>query len=134
MSSFTSPLVVTPMPDGRTWRLERPFTYRIGSQHSRRFISVPCGFETDFASIPKFVFWLLPWWAKFNKAPILHDWLYHAQAIMGKPITRKEADDVFHEAMLIEFRHHGLGKLMAGIEYWGVRAFAWLAWKKLSYV
>lgn len=47
---------------------------------------------------------------------------------MGEPITRKKADDVFLEAMLIDFRHHKSGKFIAYLEYWGVRRFAWLAW------
>jgi len=128
MSSFTSLLVVSPMPDGRNWKLFRPFTYHIGSKYSRRFIRVAAGFITDFASIPKFIFWLLPWWAKFSKPSVLHDWLYRVKAIIGELITRKEADDIFYEAMLICFRHHKLGPAVAFIEYWAVRIFGWVAW------
>ena len=128
MSSFTSDLSVT-LIDGKRWCLDRPFTYRIGSKFSRRFISVAKGFTTDFASIPKFILWLLPWWAKFNKSAVLHDWLYKVRYIMGKPITRKQADDTWLEAMLIDFRSHKSGKLVAYLEYWAVRLFAWLAWK-----
>ena len=130
MSSFTSPLVVAPLGDGRHWRLDRPFTYRIGSRYSRRLIRVAKNFLSDFASIPKFIFWLLPWWAKFNKSSILHDWLYKVKQIMGKIITRQEADDIWYEAMGIEFRHHKSGRFVAFIEYWGVRLFGFLSWHK----
>ncbi len=130
MSSFTSPLSVTPLDDGRTWVLNRPFTYHIGSRYSRNKITIPKDFPTDFASIPKFIFWVLPWWAKFNKPSPLHDFLYQIKQIMGKPIIRKRADDVFLEAMFIDFRKHKLGKIIAHIEYLAVRLFGWLAWHR----
>ena len=123
MSSFTSPLVVSPMPNGKDWKLDRPFTYRIHSRYSKRLISVPRGFVSDFASIPKFIFWLLPWWAKFSKAPILHDFLYKE-----KYLTRKESDDIFLEAMLIEWRNRKSRHLVAWIEYYAVRIFGGLVW------
>ncbi len=128
MSSFTSELCVTILDDGRNWKLLRPFTYRIGKKYSRRFIKVARNFTTDFASIPKFLFWLLPLWAKFNKSSVLHDWLYKVKAIMGKPITRKEADGTWLEAMFINFRHHKSGKFVAYLEYWAVRVFGSLSW------
>ena len=128
MSSFTSPLIVSPMPDGRNWKLARPFSYHIGSRHSRKVITVLKDFVTDFASIPKFLFWLLPWWAKFNKPSVLHDWLYTVRTIMGKAITRKEADDIWLEAMFVDFRHHISGHIVALIEYWAVRLFGWFVW------
>ena len=91
---------------------------------------MPREFVTDWASIPKFIFWLLLYWAKFNKASVLHDWLYETRQIMGDWITRKEADNVWLEAMLIDFRQHRFGKLVALLEYKAVRLFAFLAWKK----
>ena len=80
MSSFTSPLIVSPMSSGRDWKLHRSFTYHIGGKYSKKFVRVPAGFKTDFASIPKFLWWL-PYWAKFNKASILHDYLYRVKEI-----------------------------------------------------
>ena len=106
-----------------------PFAYHIGSKRSNRYISVPKDFLMDFASIPKFIFWLLPWWAKFNKNSPLHDYFYRVKQIMGKPITRKEADDIWLEAMFVDFRNHRSGKVVAYMEYYGVRVFGWLAWR-----
>jgi len=128
MSSFTSPLLVELMSSGRNWKVARRFTYRIGKKYSRRFISIYTGFETDFASIPKFILPFLPDWAKFNKPSPLHDYLYRNKMVMGKPITRKKADDIFLEAMLIDFRYHKSGKIVARLEYLAVRLFAWMAW------
>ena len=126
-SSFISPLAVSPLPDGRRWRLVFPFLYHVGSRYSQEVIKVPAEFITDFASIPKFLWWL-PSWAKYIKAAVLHDWLYVTQNIAGKPITRKYADQIFLEAMLIEWRHHCSRYVMAYIEYYSVRIFGWLAW------
>ena len=128
MSSFTSPLVVTPLPDGKNWKLLRPFTFYLGSENSRRFIKVPRNFITDFASVPRF-FWFLPDWATYSKSPVLHDWLYKSKQIMGKPITRKKADRIFLEAMLVDWRHHKSRYLVAHMEYWAVKLFSWLAWR-----
>ena len=80
MSSFTTPLTVSPLHDGHRWRLVFQFQYHVGRRYSREVIKVPAGFITDFASIPKFL-WFLPSWAKFNKASILHDHLYQVKKI-----------------------------------------------------
>jgi len=137
MSSFVTPLVVSPLASGRRWRLVFPFTYHRGSKRSNKIIKVPKGFDTDFASIPKLL-WLFPYWAKYSKASVLHDflyWLAHqpVDVILSYfykiNIARKEADDIFHEAMLVEWRDHRLGVLLAHIEYRGVRLFGWLAWE-----
>ena len=122
MSSFTTPLSVTPLSDGRRWRLTRSFTYHIGSKASRRYIRVPRGFETDFASVPKFL-WFLPYWAKYSKAPVLHDWIYEQQEM-----TRTEADKIFLEAMMVDWRKHRSRYAVAYIEYIAVRLFGSLMW------
>lgn len=132
MSSFTTPLVVTPLPDGKYWRLLEEFDYHVGSKDSDVFVHVPKGFVTDFASIPRFL-WFLPPWAKYNKAPVLHDCLYRTKKLMGQTISRKRADSIFLEAMLVDFRcHKAIGVFIAYLEYFGVRCFAWLAWKDVD--
>ena len=129
MSSFTTPLHVSPTDNGKNWELTRAFTFRIGSKYSNQYIRVPQGFVTDFASIPKCLIWLLPDWAKFNKAPVLHDYLYRNKVIMGEIITRKQADDIFLEAMLINWRGYPKRFFVANVEYYAVRIFSWLAWR-----
>lgn len=128
MSSFTSPLWVTPLSDGSRWRLIRSFTYHIGSKSSRRYICVPRNSITDFASVPKF-FWFLPDWATYSKSPVLHDHLYKTGQIMGKPITRKKADQIFLEAMLVDWRNHRSRHFVARLEWLAVRFFGVLAWR-----
>jgi hypothetical protein len=130
MSSFTTPLYVEPMPDGQTWMLHEEFDFYVGDKDNNIVIHVPTGRLTDFASIPKFLFFL-PFWSKFQKGAIIHDELYRIKKLVGKPITRKIADDIFLEAMLVDFpvHHKILGKFMAYLEYWAVRIFGWMSWK-----
>lgn len=129
MSSFTSELIVKPLEDGKHWELCESFEYRIGSLGSNQFIIVPKGFVTDFATIPRFL-WFLPYWAKFNKAPILHDHLYKVRRIMSEKITRKQADDVFLEAMMIEWRYRKSRHIVAWLEYLAVRLCGFPMWGK----
>ena len=138
MSGFTTRLEVSPLDDGVHWRLTRKFTYDIGNKGSGRTITVPAGFDTDFASFPRliwrFLMWWLPGWAKFSKPSPLHDYLYQLKGYRlpdstWVDVTRKEADDVFLEAMLVAWRKHRSGKAIAWMEYIGVRAFGWLAWR-----
>jgi len=96
MSSFTTPLIVSPMPDGRKWKLIRPFNYGVGSKGSIDRITVPAGFVTDFASSPPPVWFIIPPWGRYGKAAVIHDYLYQT-----KRRTRKEADLIFREAMAV---------------------------------
>jgi len=96
MSLFTKPLVVTPYSDGKTWRLTEEFGYAIGSVNSDRTVDVPVGFSTDFASVPRLLWIVLPKWGKYGNAAVIHDFLYYDQST-----TRLEADRIFVEAMMV---------------------------------
>ncbi len=74
MSSFTTPLEVSTLSDGKNWQLTKKFKYHIGSKFSRHIISVPRGFVTDFASSPSQVWWIIPPWGKYGKAVIGKWW------------------------------------------------------------
>ena len=139
-SSFTTPLIVSPLPDGRKWRLVRPFSYHIGSKYSKDIIWVPVDFVTDFASVPRILWAFLPYWGKYGKGAVLHDYLYQfirwmLEQPQYKPLfdhfyyakdnPRKFADDIFYEAMLVGKTKPWKAKLM----YRGVRLLGWLAWR-----
>lgn len=157
MSSFTSALIVSPLPDGRNWKLTRSFKYHVGKKYSKEIIYVPSGFITDFAStdilqwiglVSIFIYMLfsniLPMWVGYvllglillallitpygrqGKGAVLHDWLYHCQQIMDKPITRKRADQIFLEAMIVAKKSTWKALLM----YYGVRLGGWFAWHR----
>ena len=94
MSTFTDPLILTPLNDGRQWRLMRDFHYHVGTYPSADVISVPTGFKTDFASVPRLFWWLLPPWGKYGKAAVVHDYL-----CVIKDRSSDEAHQIFYEAM-----------------------------------
>lgn len=122
-SSFTTPLVVSPLPDGRKWRLVYSFIYITNVLPLKVEIRIGAGFITDFASVPFFAWWLIPKWGKYGKAAVVHDYLYQYGAL-----GRKRADDVFREAMGIL----GVVPWRRFLMYWAVRLFGWMAWKKES--
>jgi hypothetical protein len=94
MSRFTEILTVSPLADGKTWVTRKEFGYDIGKEGSGDSIDVPIGFMTDFASIPRPLWVLLPRWGKYGNAAVIHDYCYWEQ---GR--SRKEADMIFREAM-----------------------------------
>ena len=95
MSTFTDSLTVTKI-DARRWRVEREFTYYIGEENSNEFVTVPKGFETDFASVPRLFWSILPPDGTYTQAAVLHDFLYSVQLY-----TRKRSDEIFLEAMAV---------------------------------
>jgi hypothetical protein len=74
--------------------------------------TIPIGFETDFASVPKSLWNILPPLGRHNKAALLHDYLYDNR--IG---NRSSADWLFLQVM-IESR---VNLLAAITMYLGVR-------------
>ncbi len=128
-SSFTSPLIVKVLA-GHKFELFRPFTFHLDSKYSHRMIKVPRGFITDFASIPKQLWSILPPYGKPTKAAVLHDYLYKYHGFVSNDqfisYTRKEADQIFLKAMEVL----GVDAVKRGIMYNAVRWFGGKAWNK----
>ena len=122
MSSFTTPLIVTPLADGKHWELIEPFEYHVGSKESDEIITVPKGYVTNFASIPQ-IFWnILPPVGTYGKAAVIHDWLYSNIGL--NQYTRKQCDDIFLEAMVVL----KTGRLARWMIYSHVRWWGWIVW------
>jgi hypothetical protein len=119
MSRFTDELIVSPLPDGRTWVIRSDFGYDIGEEGSGMTIHVPIGFKTDFASVPRLLWAFIPRWGKYGNAAVIHDILYWDQKY-----PRKEADTIFLEAMTVL----NVSKLLRHVIYYAVRLFGWYAW------
>lgn len=86
------------------------------------------GFITDFASIPR-IFWpILPPAGNgedaYGIASLWHDWLYEHKQIYGRNIVRKEADDIFLEIML----YTGVSPTVAYVMWSQVRMWGWTCW------
>ena len=104
MSSFTEPLIVrVTQKEKRPFQLEWPFTYEVGHKGSGLSLTVPAGFETDFASVPFGFRWLVPVVGRHGKAAVLHDALYAGACVGWAPPMRDRAlaDAVFFEAMTV---------------------------------
>jgi hypothetical protein len=85
-------------------------------------ITVPKGFVSDLASIPR------PLQNFIQKdepleAAIIHDWLYSWQCGLG--ISREAADNIFLEAMTVA----GMGRIKRGLVYNAVRYFGGKSWR-----
>ena len=120
MSSFTDKLVVSKV-NKRMWRVERSFDYHVGSEDSEDVVTVPLGFLTDFASVPR-PFWIIfPPDGQYTQAAVVHDYLYAT-----KSYERKYCDKVFLEAMEVL----NVPKWKRKIIYRAVRMFGGFCWKK----
>ena len=60
----------------------------------RGVVTVPTGFTTDFASVPRLFRGIFPKAGKYRDAAVVHDYLYR-----HSDNTRKHADCVFSQAM-----------------------------------
>ena len=115
MSTFTTALAVTPLDNGRDWQLLDPFEY-YREDDADTIITVPAGFITDFASIPRGLWWLYPPTGRYGKAAVIHDYLYRTP---GYQCTRKEADQIFVEAMAVL----GVPRYRRSVMYRSLRMF-----------
>lgn len=120
MSQFTDPLLVTPLPDGKSWVIVSDFSFYIGEEEDNDTIHVAKGFVTDFASVPRMLWWALPKWGVYGKAAVLHDWLYWEQNR-----TRSQADAIMLEAMDIL----SVPVVKKRLIYRAVRFFGGMAWR-----
>lgn len=115
--SVTEDLNVQILDGGQTVILLNPMVVKV----DRTTYVVPEGFKTDFASIPR-IFWiLLPPWGEYSKAAVVHDYFYATHIV-----SRKEADDLFLELM----KYYKVSFIKRQAIYIAVRTFGWIAWDK----
>lgn len=99
MSSFTKPLDLrfhdVEMSE-RPFELLTSFEYHIGEEGSGNVITVPAGYRTDFASVPKFFHRVFSPVGAHGKAAVIHDWLCDTEK---KRFDYMQAADIFGEAM-----------------------------------
>lgn len=137
MSSFTDPLRLEYLNGSGTgtWKLLVPFHYYLTEPGGENeYVVVPEGFITDFASIPRGLWNLLPPTGIYGKAAVIHDFLYQERTvnwlkdgyILGRNVDRGEADRILRDAMEVL----GVGRFTRWAVYAGVRAGGWAAWGK----
>lgn len=122
MSQFTAPLLVTPLPDGKSWVIVTDdFTYDVGAEGSGDSVRVPRGMVTDFASVPRPIWWFAGPWGTHGHAAVVHDAGYYLQ-----DRSREEYDRIFLEAMTVLNVAWPKRQLM----YLAVHWFGWRAWTR----
>jgi hypothetical protein len=77
-----------------TWQLMEPVVYE-GKYDN---FTVPGGYVTDFASVPRFLHWLVSPYGAYTNAAIVHDWLI-TDLIPAKSITSRDTDGIFRRIM-----------------------------------
>jgi|SRR6185437_5424361 len=115
---------------GITWKVVNPFTYIIDDTTK---VTVPTGFCTDLTSVPQ-LFWNIfpPPGGMYGKAAVIHDYIYYYGTVynykdnINQSITRKQADQVFMQAMndlnVPWYTRYTL--------YIGLRVGGWNTWNK----
>lgn len=116
MNKFLDPLVMQEGKPGE-WGMVLRMRYR--DEERDLVITVPAGFITDLASIPRPAKAIFDPNGRTRKPAVLHDWLYRA-----KPFSRSEADLIFLEAMKAE----KVGWFERWVFWVGVRIGGWVAW------
>lgn len=95
-----------------TYKLGKPLNINIDGED----FTIPAGFETDLASIPRWYWMVLaPQYSAFMEPSIVHDYFYRCANYK----TRGFADDVFYYALLKK----GVSRKTASQFYLAVRMF-----------
>jgi hypothetical protein len=103
--------------DGNRWELLAPLVYEGTSQ----YFVIRSGFETDFASIPKPVRWLLDSAGQNSEAAVLHDAVWRESKRETEPrVDPWHADGLFRRAL----RETGAPALTRGLMWFAVRLAA----------
>lgn len=136
------PIVPVPFAPGlsywqkkRLYRFDRDWAYD-GPDGVRYRIHK--GFETDFASVGRLLWWAIPRDGDLLIAAVVHDFGYrfnylvvstppeHQASTWAVPGGRAGYDRLFYQLA----RHVSGNRALAAVAYSGVRAFGWLAWKR----
>jgi hypothetical protein len=79
--------------------------------------TVPVGYLTDFASVPRWLWWFTPQSGRWNGAAIVHDWLI-TNGLLGEiDITSPQVDAEFRHAL----HACGVGLIRRWLMWAGVR-------------
>lgn len=118
MSVFTEWLQISAWRDWIYWTLLKDYSFDVWYEGSSEKMVVPKWFMFEGASIPRIFRTLVghPMTIKVLRAALIHDWLY-----ITKKSSRKYADDVFYESMIISW----VSKRKALLFYYMVRIFWW---------
>lgn len=110
------------LADELKWQREKALPLR-DAKVSEEIVTVPKGFVTDLASVPRILWSVLPKTGRYAYAAIVHDYLYWVQPT---GVVRRDADEILETAM----KRSGVsGEKVWAIEK-AVRTLGESAWKK----
>lgn len=118
---MTDLLVAPATSSMRRWRLARDFVVHIRMRVREtdalevQSLTIPKGFETDFASVPRIFHSIFPPTGRYGVAALVHDYL-----CVEKPVTRQEADAIFYDLM----KRYDVKSWKAKVMYAAVRLYA----------
>lgn len=120
MSEFLDELDVRLINDElNLWVLDKNFRYK-SDLLGGAIITVPAGFRTNFASVPRIPFAYLMFGGVANKAAVIHDYLYSTVKL-----NRAKCDAILREASKVSgvswFRRNAmwLGVRIGGSSHYG---------------
>ncbi len=107
------------------WVVKRSFNYWLDDDQIQ-CVSVPAGYLTDGASVPRLLWGVVPPWGKYGQAAVMHDWLCEYLRIWDgskwESITREQCDKLFLEGM----ETLGVGKILRVSMYAAVTVYSHL--------
>jgi hypothetical protein len=119
VSRFAGKLDLIPDDDALLWQVVRPFYYDSDLLQAR--ITIPAGFWTDGASVPRPLWGIIPPWGRYGRAAVIHDYLYR-----WRQFSRRQADDALLEGMWVS----GCASWQFATIFTFVRLFGNHAWRK----
>ena len=110
--------------DRDLWFTNEDFTYYIGDVAEQRYVTVPKGYVTDGASVPRLFWGMIPPWGSYGQAAVVHDFLCEKKQLTfnnNNPLTLDQAqiDRVLWTAM----RASGVPYWKSALIYGAVRAW-----------
>jgi len=121
MAKFLTELDARLIKDDKIWKLDLPLEYE---SDILGLITVPEGFETDLASVPRVPIVYMFWGGKAHREGVLHDYLWRVDSIPSA--TYSQGNAVFFEAM----KCRGKPVYVRYPMWWGVVLGGWTAYHK----
>lgn len=106
------------------WVVNKGFKFDIDEN---TYIYIPEGYLTDGASVPRWLWVLIPPWGNHGKASVVHDYLCEYLQVWKNgervKISRSECDQILYKCLVTT----GVGKVKAKAMYAAVVAYSHLA-------
>jgi len=136
LSKFTGDISCRFMDDvdGRHAQLLEPLVWECDFKGSGLTVTVPAGFITDGASVPRLLWWLMPAWGdKGTRAAMVHDYLLDMMHL-GQPVAGMDVREAIDWQFYLMLKALDVPEWRARVCYWGVAAYShWVRISKLVF-